>query len=180
MASRHGVFYYHRKESPSRRHAWQDEPLTMQALSISIIPFVLTEGDASASPTPVEISAASSLEVHVSSRMIINGPAPISHLRIHGAVNEIDKALVEQILISTAEQFAMMETTFTSGVRGTIRCYSESPKGGFAAGARIFAEDIFVDFFAGRELSLRFPGFVEHICSELRRVFVERITVVKR
>jgi len=73
----------------------------------------------------------------------------------------------------------MLESTSTSTVRGTIRCYSESPKGGFAAGARIFAGNIFVDFFAGRELSPRFPTFVEHICAELRRVFVERITVVK-
>ena len=111
--------------------------------------------------------------------MIINGPAPISHLRIQGAVNKNDKARVEHIIISTAERFAMVETTSTSGVRGTIRCYCESPKGGFAAGARIFAEDIFVDFFADRELSPRFPGFVEHICAELRRVFVERIAVVK-
>jgi hypothetical protein len=180
MASRHGVLYEQSKETPSRRHAGQAAPLSMQALSISPIPVAFMEADASAIPTPLDIGAASSFEVRASSSMIINGPAPISHLRIQGVVNENDKARVEQILISTAEQFAMLETTFTSGVRGTIRCYSESPKGGFAAGARIFAEDIFVDFFAGRELSLRFPGFVEHICAELRRVFVERITVVKR
>lgn len=151
----------------------------MQALSISTIPVAFPEYDASAIPTPIDIGAVFSSEVRASSRMISNGPAPISHLQIQGAVNENDKARVEQILISTAEHFAMSDTTFTSGVRGTIRCYCESPNGGFAIGARILAEDVFVDFFAGRELSPRFPGFVEHVCAELRRVFVERITVVK-
>jgi hypothetical protein len=151
----------------------------MQAHSISAIPVAFPEYDASAIPTPMDIGAATNSEVRASSKMIINGPAPISHLRIQGAVNKNDQARVEQILISTAEHFAMLETTFTSGVRGTIRCYCESPKGGFAVGARILAGDIFVDFFAGRELSPRFPAFVERLCAELRRVFVERITVVK-
>ena len=151
--------------------------LWVQALSIFTIPVASPEYDASAIPTPVNIGITSTSVVPAN---IITGPAPISRLRIQGAVSENDKARVAQILISTAERFALWETTITSGVRGTIRCYSESPKGGFAAGARIVVEDIIVDFFAGREHSPRFPAFVEHICAELRRVFVERIMVIKK
>jgi len=151
----------------------------MQALAISTIPVASPEYDTSAIPIPINFGVDASSEGRASSRMIINGPAPISHLRIRGTVNKNDQARVERILVSTAVRFAMTETTSISGVRGTIRSYSESPKGGFAVGARSFAEDIIVDFFAGRELSPRFPAFVEHICAELRRAFVERITVVK-
>lgn len=85
-----------------------------------------------------------------------------------------------QILISTAQRFAMLETTVTLGVRGTIRSYVESPKGGFATGARIVAEDIYVDFFAGREPSPRFPAFVKQICAALRHAFRDRIHVLKQ
>lgn len=174
-----GVIYDQSKESPSRRNAGQDGPLFMQAHSISIIPDAFPEYDASAMPTRIDIGETSGSGVRTSSSMITNGPAPISHLRIRGPANENDQARVEQILTATAEHFAMIETTSTSGVRGTMRCYSESPQGGFAAGARILAGDIFMDFFAGRELSPRFPKFVEHLCAELRRAFVDRITVVK-
>jgi hypothetical protein len=108
----------------------------------------------------------------------INGPAPISRLRIQGAANERDQEEAEQILVVTAARFAMLETTAISGVRGTVRCYSENPKGGFNVGARILAADIMVDFFAGRDTTPRFTAFVEQICAELRRVFADRITVV--
>ena len=149
---------------------------SVQAPSNFKTPVAFPEYDASTIQASVSIGMAATSEVPENS---ITGPAPISHLRIQGAVNGRDQARVEQILISTAERFAMLETTVTSGVRGTIRCYSESPKGGFAAGARICAGDIVVDFFAGREPSLRFPAFVEHVCAELRRVFVERILVAR-
>ncbi len=151
----------------------------MHPLFISTIPVAFPEYAAEAISTPMDIGAASSSQVQAGSRMIINSPAQISHLRIQGAANENDQARLEQILISTAEHFAMLETTSTSGVQGTIRSYSESPKGGFAAGARICAGDIIIDFFAGREHAPRFPGFVEHMCAELRRVFIERIAVIK-
>jgi hypothetical protein len=151
----------------------------MQALAISTIPVAFPEYDTSVIPIAINFGAAASSEGRASLRMVMNGAAPISHLRIQRAVNVNDQARVEQILISTAVRFAMVETTSTSGVRGTIRSYSESPKGGFAVGTRRCAEDIFVDFFAGRELSPRFPAFVEHICAELRHVFFARVTVVK-
>jgi len=48
MTTRHGVLPDHSKESPSRRNAWQDGQLSMQALSISIIPVAFPEYDASA------------------------------------------------------------------------------------------------------------------------------------
>ncbi len=148
----------------------------MQALANFNIPVVFPEYEAATIHASVNIGRTSPSEI---SEISLTGPAPISHLRIQGAINAMDQARVEQILISTAARFAMLETTVTSGVRGTIRCYSESPQGGFAAGARICAGDIVVDFFAGRKPTPRFPAFVEHICAELRRVFVERIMVVK-
>ena len=151
----------------------------MQDLSIIAIPAAFPEYDASVVPTPADIGRTSPSGLPAHSGISITGPARISRLRIQGAANDNDPMRVEQILISTAKRFAMLETTVTSGVRGTIRCYSESPKGGFAAGARVVNRDVIVDFFGGRELSPRFPAFVEHVCAELRRVFVARMTVIK-
>jgi len=110
--------------------------------------------------------------------MALTGPTPTSHLHIAGAANNEDQARVGQVLIATAERFTLLDTYLTSGVPYTIRCYSESARGGFAVGARVVAEDVVVDFFAGREASPRFPAVVEHICSELRRVFGGRIQVL--
>jgi hypothetical protein len=135
----------------------------MQNISLFARPVLFPDHDVTAMPAPAS-----------------PGPAPISHLHIPQAGNENDTARVEQILVATAGRFALLETTDTSGVRGTIRCYSESAKGGFATGARVVAGDIVVDFFSGREVSPRFPVVVEHVCSELHRVFGERLRVLKK
>jgi hypothetical protein len=149
---------------------------SVQALSKFNIPVAFPEYEAATIHAAVNLGRTSPAEIP---EISLTGPAPISQLRIQGAENAMDQARVEQILIATAERFAMLETTGTSGVRGTIRCYAESPQGGFAVGARFCAGDIVVDFFAGREPTPRFLAVVEHICAELRRVFVERIMVVK-
>jgi hypothetical protein len=102
-----------------------------------------------------------------------------SQLQIKAAANAGDRARLELILVSAAEKFAMLDTTITSRVPDTIRCYSETFKGGFAVGARVVGEVVIVDLSAGRQASPRFPAVEEHIISELRRVFDERIHVPK-
>jgi hypothetical protein len=102
-----------------------------------------------------------------------------SQLHIKGAANKGDKARVERIFVSAAEQFVMLDTTVTSRVPDTIRCYSESEKGGFAVGARVVAQFVIIDFSPGRAASLRFLAIEEHISSELRRIFGERVVVPK-
>lgn len=107
------------------------------------------------------------------------GPAPISHLCLQGAANQADQARVAEMLLATAGRFTLLDTYLTSGMPYTIRCYSESARGGFAVGARVVAEDVVVDFFAGRETSPRFHAVVEHVCSQLRRAFGGRVEVLK-
>ena len=102
-----------------------------------------------------------------------------SQLHIKGAANKGDKSRVERILVSAAEQFAMLDTTVTSRVSDTIRCYSESEKGGFAVGARVVGQFVIIDFTPGKVVSLRFASVEEHISSELRRVFGERVLAPK-
>jgi hypothetical protein len=136
--------------------------------------------DATAIPIPINFGQTACFAVLAGSGITIPGPPLISHLHIQGAANLKDQARVEQILISTAEHFTLLDTYLTSGVPYTIRCYSESARGGFAVGARVVAEDVIVNFFSGREASPRFPAVVEHVCSGLRRVFGERIHVLKR
>jgi len=101
-----------------------------------------------------------------------------NQLHIKAAANVDDRARVEQILVSAAEKFAMLDTTVTSRVPNTIRCYSESGRRGFAIGARVVDKIVIVDLF-DRENSPRFPDVEEYIISELRRVFGERISVPK-
>jgi hypothetical protein len=133
-------------------------------------------------PVPISINQSSApfFAVLAGSGSAAAGPIPISHLHIQGAANKNDQARVARILVSAAERFTLLDTYLTSGIPYTIRCYSESARGGFAVGARIVPGEVIVDFFAGREVSPRFPAVVEHICSELRRVFGQRIQVRKR
>jgi hypothetical protein len=136
--------------------------------------------DATGVPIPINHGATSCFAVLAGSAIDVTGPSPISHLYILGAANEEDRARVAQILIATADRFTLLDTYLTSGIPYTIRCYSESARGGCAVCARVVARDVMVDFFAGRELSPRFPAVVQHICSEFRRVFGGRIQLRMR
>ena len=88
-----------------------------------------------------------------------------------------DRLLVEKILVSAAAKFGIADTTVTSRVPDTIRCYSERIGYGFAIGARVVGEIIIVDFYAGREPSPNFHAVEDYITSEMRRIFAERITI---
>ena len=74
----------------------------------------------------------------------------------------------------------MADTTVTSRVPNTIRCYSERVGYGFAIGARIFDELIIVDFFSGKESSVHFAPMVKRITFELQRIFCERIYIPQK
>ena len=140
----------------------------------------LPQHDATEVPFPMKLDPPHFFAVLAGCGSAISGPAPISHLHIQEAANGEDQARVARILIATAERFTLLDTYLTSGMPYTIRCYSESARGGFAVGARVVAENVMVDFFAGREASPRFPAVVEHVCSEMRRVFGGRVQVLKQ
>jgi hypothetical protein len=97
------------------------------------------------------------------------------HIKVTASTE--DKALVEQILVSAAEEFSLLDTTVTSRVPNTIHCYSESYGAGFAIGARVVGGLIIMDLSAGKPVSPRYPAFAEHIISGLRRVFGERVHI---
>ncbi len=102
-----------------------------------------------------------------------------TQIHIQDASGVEDRARVEQVLVAAASEFGIADTTVTSRVPDTIRCYSERVGYGFAIGARVFREIIIVDFYAGKEPSPRFPAVEERITSELRRIFGERIIIPK-
>ena len=82
------------------------------------------------------------------------------HIKIFDGAE--DRALVGQILVSSAERYGMLDTSVTSRVPDTIRCYSESARGGFAVAARVVGEIIIVDLSAGRIPSPRYPEVEAH------------------
>jgi hypothetical protein len=102
-----------------------------------------------------------------------------TQIHIQDASGVEDKARVEQILVSAASEFGIADTTVTSRVPETIRCYSERIGYGFAVGARVVREIIIVDFNTGKEPSPGFLAVEERITSELRRIFGERIIIPK-
>jgi hypothetical protein len=102
-----------------------------------------------------------------------------TQLHIHEASSAEDRASVEQVLVGAALEFGIADTTVTSRVPDTIRCYSERVGFGFATGARVFRDIIIVDFYTSKEPSPRFSAVEERITSELRRIFGERIIIPK-
>jgi hypothetical protein len=88
-----------------------------------------------------------------------------------------DRAKVEQVLVTAAERFGMLDTSVTSRVPDTIRCYAESAKGGFATRGRVVGDIIIVDVVAGRVPSPRYPEILAHFSSELQMVFGDRVCV---
>ena len=100
-----------------------------------------------------------------------------SQLHIKAAANAKDRKRVEQILVATAEKFSMSDTSVTSRVPDTVRCYSERVGYGFSNGARIVGDIIIVDFGPGRQSSPNYPAMEDYLISELRRVFGERIHI---
>jgi hypothetical protein len=140
-----------------------------------VVKVMFASDDATGVPIPINQGATSCFAVLAGSSFAFPGPSPISHAYVLGAANEEDRARVAQILTGTAERFTLLDTYLTSGIPYTIRCFSESARGGCAVCARVVATDVMVDFFAGRESSPRFPAVVQHICRELRRAFGGRI-----
>ena len=102
-----------------------------------------------------------------------------TQLHIQDASGVEDRTRVEQVLVAAATDFGIVDTTVTSRVPDTIRCYSERIGFGFAIGARVVSENIIVDFYTGKEPSLRFPAVEERITADLRRIFGERLIIPK-
>ena len=107
-----------------------------------------------------------------------------SQVHIRGFSGALDWEQVERVLVLAASHFGMADTTVTSRVPQTIRCFSQRVGHGFAIGARVFAIGarvvgplIIVDFFSGKEPSDHFEPVRERITSELERIFRERFYV---
>jgi hypothetical protein len=88
-----------------------------------------------------------------------------------------ERARVEQILVSAAAKFGIADTTVTSRVPDTIRCYSERVGFGFAVGGRVVGKLVIVDFNAGKAPSSDFSVIKQYITLELCRTFGDRIHV---
>lgn len=95
------------------------------------------------------------------------------HIKESGGAQ--DRKLVEQLLASAATRFGMLDTSVTSRVPDTIGCYSESLKGGFAAGARVVGDVIIVDISAGRTPSPRYPEVEAYFITALTSAFGNRV-----
>jgi hypothetical protein len=98
-----------------------------------------------------------------------------TQIHISDASGAEDRVRVDQILTSAAAKFGIVDTTVTSRVPDTIRCYSERVGFGFAIGGRVVGELIVVDFYSGKAASSVFPVIEEDIILELRRTFGERM-----
>src|SRR3569833_2113288 len=99
----------------------------------------------------------------------------IQQLQIRDAACPDDVRRVECVLVSAASRFRLADNTATSRVPNTIRSYAEKPGYGFGLGARVVRDLVVVDFNRRSEPSPDFPAAVEHIHSELRRIFGDRV-----
>ena len=102
-------------------------------------------------------------------------PSPEKHqLHVQIASGE-DRNRIEKLLIATANKFALVDTTVTSRVEQTIKCYSEKLGAGFGLGARMAGDLIIVDFNAIGGHTKNFSAVLEFIKSELERMFGSRL-----
>jgi hypothetical protein len=90
-------------------------------------------------------------------------------------VSHEDKSRVEQVLDTASSQFELVDTTVTSRVPLTIRCYSEKSGAGFGLGARIAGDLIVVDFNALEGHTNSFLVVMRSITSELQQMFGNRM-----
>ena len=102
-----------------------------------------------------------------------------TQIHIRNSSSLEDRARVEQILVFAARKFGFADTSVTSRVPDTIRCYSERVGFGCAIGARVVGELVIVDFYDGKEPSPNFPAVEKHITDELHRNFGHRIYIPK-
>lgn len=100
-----------------------------------------------------------------------------SQVHIRNFSGALDWEQVERVLILAASHFGMADTTVTSRVPQTIRCFSQRVGYGFAIGARVVGDLIIIDFFPGKEPSEHFEPVKERITSELERIFKGRFYV---
>lgn len=99
----------------------------------------------------------------------------IQQLQIRDATSVEDVREVERVLSSAASRFTLTDNTSTSRVPNTICSYTESPGYGFGLGARIVRDLVVVDFNRRSDPSPDFPAVVDHIYSELHRIFGSRV-----
>jgi len=100
-----------------------------------------------------------------------------TQIHIQDASSAEDRARIEQILVAAAGKFGMADTTVTSRVPDTIRCYAERVGFGFAIGGRVVGELAIVDFYSGKEATSVFPTIEAEITSEVQRTFGERVHI---
>jgi hypothetical protein len=86
-----------------------------------------------------------------------------------------DKTRVEQVLVTAASKFWLVDTTVTSRVPLTIKCYSEKLGNGFGLGARIVDNLIVLDFNAVGGNTNSFSTTMKFIISELNLLFGHRL-----
>ena len=104
-------------------------------------------------------------------------PSPEKHqLYVQMASGE-DKNRVEKLLIATANKFNLVDTTVTSRVEHTIKCYSEKLGAGFGLGARMAGDLIIVDLNPVGRHTKNFSAVLEFIKSELERMFGSRLRI---
>jgi|SRR5580692_3416406 hypothetical protein len=133
-------------------------------------------------PEPIAVGAVSfAFTVHATSRRWLSfgrlNACMRSQVHIRNFTGALDWGQIEQVLVSAAAHFGMADTTITSRVPQTIRCFSQRVGYGFAIGARVFGNLVIVDFNPGKKPSEHFSPIVERITSELQRIFTERYYV---
>jgi hypothetical protein len=84
---------------------------------------------------------------------------------------EVDKKIVETILLAASAKFNLFDNTHTSRVPDTIRSILESNGHGFGLGARVVGNSIFVDFNGIKGDMHKFDQVHQFILDELKQNF---------